>query len=390
MKKSRETQMRWFQLFRTNWVFWSAAGIMAPFMSAYYKSIHLTSTQIGMLFAVAPICAICIQPVWAVVSDRLGKRRLVLIGLAVCTAMAALLYYLGRTFAVCLLATVTMAMFSSALQPLCDAILIDRANAHGCNFATIRIGGTLGYAVIVLLMGNVLERWSHGMFALSSAGYLIFALTVAALPREEETVPSYSKLKSLSSGRRGIFDGNEVIFVLLFAFVMSLGLGFCGSFTGVYAVELGHSQKMIGLLSCISALSEVPVLLFAQKMVKRFGEITILVAAAVLISLRLLLIGMGSTATMISGQLLQGLTYMSAYYCCTRYISTHVKPGKISQGQSTLTLVQSGLASVTGNLFGGYLVDLVGTRTAFFSMAAIVFAVSLLVSAVYLVYNRKK
>lgn len=382
--------MRWFQLFRTNWVFWSAAGIMAPFMSAYYKSIHLTSTQIGILFAVAPICAICIQPVWAIVSDRLGKRRLVLIGLAVCTAMAALLYYLGQTFLVCLLATVTMAMFSSALQPLCDAILIDRANTHGCNFATIRIGGTLGYAVIVLLMGNVLERWSHGIFALSSAGYLIFALTVAALPREEETVPSYSKLKSLSSGRRGIFDGNEVIFVLLFAFVMSLGLGFCGSFTGVYAIELGHSQKLIGILSCISALSEVPVLLFARKLTQRFGEITLLGISSVMISLRLFLIGQGLVPAMIGGQLLQGITYMTTYYCCTSYISTHVKPGRISQGQSVLTMIQSGLASVSGNLVGGWLVDSVGTKKAFMTMAAVVLFVSMVVVVVFLMYNHRK
>lgn len=388
MGKSRESKIRWLQLFRTNVAFWMAAGMLAPFLSAYYKSIQLTSTQIGILFAVSPICAICIQPVWAYVSDKTGKRRAVLAALAVCTSFAALLYYLGQTFFACLTATMVMALFSSALLPLCDAIVIDRAEAYHCNFATIRIGGTLGYALIVVLAGMILERWPGIQFALASAGYLGFALVVCRLPMGDEPAQTQKTKKEQSSPERGIFVDREVLFVLLFAFVMSIGLGFCGSFTGVYAVELGHSQKLIGILSCISALSEVPILLYARRMTQRFGEITLLGFSAVMISLRLFLIGQGTVAAMIGGQLLQGVTYMTTYYCCTRYISTHVRPGKISQGQSVLTMVQSGLASVSGNLVGGYLVDQVGTRTAFMSMAVVVLLVSVLVTAAYLVYDR--
>ena len=60
----------------------------------------LTSSQIGVLFAASPICAICIQPLWAWVSDHSGKRKTILAALAVCTAVASLLYYAGKSFAV--------------------------------------------------------------------------------------------------------------------------------------------------------------------------------------------------------------------------------------------------------------------------------------------------
>lgn len=391
MEKNRESKKRWLQLFRTNVAFWMAAGICAPFLSAHYKSIQLTSSQIGMLFAISPVCAICIQPVWAYVSDRSGRRKTVLVALAICTAAASLLYYCGKTFMICLLATVVMSLFSSALLPLCDAIVIDRAQAYHCNFATIRIGGTLGYALIVFLAGFILERHPSIQFALSCGAYLVFALVAWRIPMGEEQRKLAAKKKELKvSTGKGIFVDNEVIFVLLFAFVESIGLGFCGSFTGVYAVELGHSQKLIGMLSCISALSEVPILLYALRLTKRFGEIPLLSFSAVMISLRLFLIGLGTVPTMFGGQLLQSVTYMTTYYCCTRYISTHVREGKISQGQSILTMVQSGLASVSANLLGGRLVDHVGTRNAFHMMAAFVLAVSLLVIGLYLIYSTRK
>ena len=280
-------------------------------------------------------------------------------------------------------------MFSSALLPLCDAIVIDRASAYQCNFATIRIGGTLGFALIVFLAGFLLERHPSVQFLLSCGAYLVFALVVLRIPMDggPEKAP---KSVGLSSAQKGIFVSREAAFVLLFAFVESVGLGFSGSFTGVYAVELGYSQRLIGILSCVSALSEVPILLCARKLTKRFGEIPLLAFSAVMTSLRLFLVGLGAVPTMVGAQLLQSVTYMTTYYCCTQYISSHVRQGKMSQGQSVLAAVQAGLASVSANLLGGQLVDRVGTRGGFHTMAAFVLAVSLLVIGSYMVYSRRK
>ena len=394
----------WLRLFLINVSFWVACGSCAPFLSAYYKRIGLSFTQIGVLLAIGPIFAIFIQPLWAMLSDRTGRRKLLLILLALCTAGAYLLYYLGTSFAVCLLAVLVVSLFSLALLPLCDALVIDRANAYGFPFARIRIGGTLGYAVMVFGAGMFLEKFDGAQFAVASVAYLLFAGAVMLLPqgsarkeaapvrkevapvreeaasaREEATT---AKRKAVPA-RESIFDTSEILFVLALALIESLGLGFCGSFTGSYAVELGFGSSLIGVLSCISALSEVPILLFAGKLMDRFGEIPLLIFSGIMMSLRLCLTGMGLVPAMISAQLLQSVTYMTTYICCTQYISKHVRAGKMSQGQSALAIVQSGLAAVASNLFGGMLVDAVGTRQAFFAVAAGVLVVALLVGGVY-------
>ena len=380
----------WLRLFLINVSFWVACGSCAPFLSAYYKRIGLSFTQIGVLLAIGPIFAIFIQPLWAMLSDRTGRRKLLLILLALCTAGAYLLYYLGASFAVCLLAVLVVSLFSLALLPLCDALVIDRANAYGFPFARIRIGGTLGYAVMVFGAGMFLEKFDGAQFAVASVAYLLFAGAVMLLPRgrvreeaapaREEAVPAREKA---APARESIFDTSEILFVLALALIESLGLGFCGSFTGSYAVELGFGSSLIGVLSCISALSEVPILLFAGKLMDRFGEIPLLIFSGIMMSLRLCLTGMGLVPAMISAQLLQSVTYMTTYICCTQYISKHVRAGKMSQGQSALAIVQSGLAAVASNLFGGMLVDAVGTRQAFFAVAAGVLVVALLVGGVY-------
>lgn len=394
----------WLRLFFINVSFWVACGSCAPFLSAYYKRIGLSFTQIGVLLAIGPIFAIFIQPLWAMLSDRTGKRKLLLILLALCTAGAYLLYYLGTSFAVCLLAVLVVSLFSLALLPLCDALVIDRANAYGFPFARIRIGGTLGYAVMVFGAGMFLEKFDGAQFAVASVAYLLFAGAVMLLPQgsarkeaapaRKEAAPARKEAalawkeaaparKKAVPARESIFDTSEILFVLALALIESLGLGFCGSFTGSYAVELGFGSSLIGVLSCISALSEVPILLFAGKLMDRFGEIPLLIFSGIMMSLRLCLTGMGLVPAMISAQLLQSVTYMTTYICCTQYISKHVRAGKMSQGQSALAIVQSGLAAVASNLFGGMLVDAVGTRQAFFAVAAGVLVVALLVGGVY-------
>lgn len=380
----------WLRLFLINVSFWVACGSCAPFLSAYYKRIGLSFTQIGVLLAIGPIFAIFIQPLWAMLSDRTGKRKLLLILIALCTAGAYLLYYLGTSFAVCLLSVLVVSLFSLALLPLCDALVIDRANAYGFPFARIRIGGTLGYAVMVFGAGMFLEKFDGAQFAVASVAYLLFAGAVMLLPQgsaRKEAAPARkeaapAKRKAVPA-RESIFDTSEILFVLALALIESLGLGFCGSFTGSYAVELGFGSSLIGVLSCISALSEVPILLFAGKLMDRFGEIPLLIFSGIMMSLRLCLTGMGLVPAMISAQLLQSVTYMTTYICCTQYISKHVRAGKMSQGQSALAIVQSGLAAVASNLFGGMLVDAVGTRQAFFAVAAGVLVVALLVGGVY-------
>lgn len=371
-------------LLAANIAYWMLAGAYVPFLSSYFTSIGLTATQIGILLTIQPFAVIVIQPLWARLSDKTGRRKLVLGFLATATAASALLYYLGTTFATVFIATVAFASFFSALLPLCDALVLDGCFEHGVEFARVRMGGTLGYAFVVFIVGAYLDHAPRAQFAVVAMLCLLFLvalsfLSVAASHSSESALCSCTPKDTDAHAHEvepavlGVFASREVYAVLAFAFVSQMGLGFVGSFLGRYTVELGYGQGLVGMLSAVSALSEIPILLFADSIVRRWGETRLLSASCFFVVMRLLLIGFGLVPTMIAGQLMQSVTYMTVYYSCTRYVAANVLPGRQSQGQSVLVMVQSGLAMLAANLVGGLFGDSLGMRMSFFAAAALVF-----------------
>lgn len=376
------------RLLLTNVTYWMAAGAYAPFLSAYFTSKGLGTSQIGILLAIQPVMAILIQPIWAHLSDRSGKRKFLLMLLTLGAAATSLLYYGGTGFPMLFAATVAFTMFFSALLPLCDAIVIESTARFHRDFAKIRMGGTLGYAFVVFVVGFYLDANPNAEFFIVFAAVLLLLLFEGLLPDEprlERPPPGRAEKK----GRGRIFQSKEALFVLAFAFVSQFGLGFSGAFLGSYVVELGYNQSLVGVLSCVAALSEVPILIFASRMTRRFGELPILIFSSAMMALRIFLIGLGTVPGMVAGQLMQSITYMTVYFCCTTYISKHVLPGKQSQGQSLLAVVQTGLAAVLANIGGGFLAGWLGIREAYMAIAAFTLVGTAAVTAAYRMFARR-
>jgi MFS family permease len=103
------------------------ASVCLPFINAYYTQKEISPFEIGILGAIGPIMAFAVQPIWARISDRTGKRRLVLQLITLVSAAAFLLYLVGETFPVFCIATIILMAFNSAMMPLNDAIITNVA-----------------------------------------------------------------------------------------------------------------------------------------------------------------------------------------------------------------------------------------------------------------------
>ena len=125
-------------------------------------------------------------------------------------------------------------------------------------------------------------------------------------------------------------------------------------------------------MNCVSALSEVPVLFLINRIRKRVGIMRLLFLAVVLCALRLFLVSTGNVVWMLPAQLLQGPSYMVSYFCCVMYVSENVLDGRISQGQSLLTMVQTGLGAICGSLAGGFAAERLGTRGGFLAVGCLI------------------
>lgn len=389
--------MRGLNLYLINGMYWITVSLYLPFISMYFSQKGMNSMQVGVLSALLPAASLVVQPLWAAIADRTGKRRRVLILLSVCCAAAVLLFPGLDTFTGILGAAACYSLFNSAVLPVCDALVVNQAQEREINFARVRMCGTISYAAVVLGMGFYLKQHMNLMFYGNSVCFLVLALLCMTLPgdggagenRTAEYIEPNKPLKK-NAGKSRIFRSNEVYLILLFAFAMQFGINYYSAFLGVYLLELGYSQSLLGVLNCISALSEIPVLLLIHRLSRRYKETVLLTAAVLCMALRLVLLSAGNVALMAAAQLLQGPSYMVCYFVCVTYISRMVMPGKISQGQSALAFVQMGLGSLSGSLLGGVLASSCGIKNGFLIVAFLLLAVTAAAGAFSVGRGRKR
>lgn len=364
----------------------------APFLSAYYTKAGLNAMEIGILMTIGPLVAIFIQPIWAILSDRSGHRNAVLSLLVFGSGVAMFSYYIGHSFLSFFIAASVLAVFSTAIFPLSDAVILNIANKNQLDFSKIRLGGTVGFAIMVIIAGGIVKYNPELEFILGFAGYMVLLFLMRWLPKEDLVhKTSLSNKAKVSKQRRpgfmNIFESNQIYFMLIFAFIAQVGLTFNGSFLGVYMTKLGYSEGMIGIMNCIAAISEIPVLLLINRLIRKINTVKLIILASFLLGLRILIVTKASVGYFILAQSLNGLTYMIVYFCCAIFISKNVKPANQSKGQSILTIVQAGIGSIVGNIIGGYFADTYGLKLAYQYMAAIIIGASAIVAIIQIFSN---
>ena len=171
-------------LFSINAIIYIASGFYTPFLSAYYAQKGIDAEKIGILLMIGPCVVLLTQMFWAKISDRTGKRKEVLLVTIVRSGFSMLLYYLGNSFLCMFFATVVLTSFTTAVIPLSDAILIARSLKEGYSYSIIRLGGTLGYAVMTICAGMYLKTRPQMQFVFAFFAYMILFCFCIGLKEE--------------------------------------------------------------------------------------------------------------------------------------------------------------------------------------------------------------
>ena len=124
-----------YRLLAVNTFVWTTTALYMPFIGAYYTQQGITPLQIGILTSIGPVVSILIQPLWAYISDRSGRHRLVLIIVSIGSGAAILSYLVRVSFGAFMVATVLLTLFNTSILPLSDALVTNLAAKLEANFA---------------------------------------------------------------------------------------------------------------------------------------------------------------------------------------------------------------------------------------------------------------
>jgi len=330
-------------------------------MSAHYANLGIDSGRIGILTSIASLATLFVLPFWSRISDRTGNRRAVLKIIALGSSLSILLFLISNSFWTLLLTVSLFMCFHVCLIPLTDAVVITYLAQTRMKFSSIRLGGTIGFGLMMLVSGYIYAYSSILTFSLASACFLLLFLFIRKIPQVE-----VEKKEKQRFELRRLFKNKRIIFILFIAFVIQVAQGFNFAFLGVYIQELGFTSREIGIAHFLSVLLEIPVFLVIDRVLRRFSVITVTIFCGFIITLRMLMLFAAADMSLIYMSMLSnGISFIGVYYSCATFINREMDSDLKSTGQSMLAICQMGLGNITGSLLGGYISMYAGIRYAY-------------------------
>lgn len=342
------------KFFATYLVFYAVQAVYNGFTNLYLHDIGFSQAQIGLAVSIATAALLLIQPFWGLVSDRAKHKNTILKILLAASAVVVLLYPLSHKYWVLFCVTALFSAVYSPISPLQDNLTLEHLEGGRWDFGQIRLGGSLAYALSMLIMGWALRDNYSGIFYIVSIGLAVCFVMTSLLPpvtghrREGHRAPI-----------RSIFASQAMLCLIFYNLVYTLCSSFYYNFYPIYFQSIGATSGNIGTLMFASAIAEVPFLFFASKLVKRFGIPVMITFSGLITSVRWLLLFLLKDSTLIIvTNLLHGLGFVVVNYCLAVYINTSVPKELRATGQTMMAM----LATIFSRLIFGYIGGIAADR----------------------------
>lgn len=360
-------------------------AVFTTFMPVYLSGIGYGEAKIGILLSMGPFIAIFGQPLWGMATDRSKTKNTMLALLLLGSAAMMALYPLSKSFIYITVITGTFTFFQTSINPISDAITLEYLDADTRKFGPIRMAGTIGYAIMSVIAGAAAKNNIMNIFLL----YMVITLAAFAAIFKLPGVEGHQTKRNRVSIWK-VLKNREVVVLMCFSMIIQATIGFYSSFFPIYFKQLGADNGMLGWAMFLSASSEIPFLLFADRILKKLGIYLTMTLSAAAAGVRwMLLSSITNPYVILPLQLMHGLTFIVFSYSMSTYINKNVPKELKASGQALNGLVNLGVARILGSLFGGFISNSTGIRKLFFYNSGIVFISVIIFGLLFIALKNK-
>jgi DHA1 family multidrug resistance protein-like MFS transporter len=266
-------------------------GVLLPILPFFLEQIaentvnaENISFHFGILTAIYPITLVVLAPFWGRISDRVGHKTLMLIGLIGFTLMQSMIAF-SSTLTMLYTARIIGSVFSSFLVPVVSAALSNITTEKERTLAMAWAGTAISAGVIVgpgisgILVENDLHFWlksTHISFQRFSVPFVFLAIVglvafigvlffIKNVKPKIKTVPTKNTL--FPPGRWKLFKE-----LLLLSLILSLGIT---AFETVITLSLKSSEGFSASFIGFSLLTCGLVMTVLQPIVAKWGKLLI-------------------------------------------------------------------------------------------------------------------
>ena len=349
--------------------YWMLCCSMIGYASVFLLDKGFTNTTIGTVLAISNILAVFGQPAVASYMDKTSKlslRMLISLILVVIIALSLVLCFLTGASMVMVVLTIVAFTLMLTLQPFINSLTFAfEKNGIHINFGLARGIGSVAYAVMSLILGNLVAAFSPELLPFFYVGLSLCALFFVYtffLPGHKDEIVHQEKETEHDQLSMGQFIKKYKTFMLLL--VATVLLFFDHSVINNFFIRVvnhinGNSADM-GNAIFLAAVLELPTMALFTKFQQKIGCKNMMLISAVFFSVKHVLTYFAVNMFMIYvAQVMQMLAYAVFIPASVYYVSQLVEEHDMNKGQALVTGAMT-LASVFASLAGGVLLDALG------------------------------
>jgi MFS family permease len=336
-------------------------ALSIPFLSLYLnEELSIPVTKIGLMLTISGIIGSSMGAFGGSLSDRFGRKRLLVPSLASRSITFLLIAYLvwsKQIFLVFAIFWTISGILGSSIMPITDAIVADvtpvkkRREAYG----VIRVSGNLGWALGPAIGGLIIGFGYHWLFVSTAITLIIVTILTSAKVKETWT-PQPVGVKSNTF--RLIKEDPYVVLFLGVTLLLTLVRGQLLMTVSIHSSSnLGLPKMQIGMFFFINAMIVAILQVPLAHKIRHLKSLRLMIIAAILYAVGYLGVGFASGFMgVVTGIIIVTFGEMIESPTASAYVSSLAPAGKSGAYMGAYSMVLM-MGWAVGPLIGGLLLD---------------------------------
>lgn len=351
-----------------------ALGTLITYIPLHFKRLNFSGSQISLIQVLGSFALIVIAPKYGLLFDNAAnKRNVLIISLLIMICSLGTIGYF-QAFLPILLLWVIYRTVTGPLYSISENLSYGVMTHQNSTFGAIRLWGSVGYALATLAGG-----WTYQNFGLKANNLTFFVLmglsviVLLLMPAKAFEIEKDPLEKELNLV--GVF---KLILRNRFLLLMALALAISDptqdgvrSFEPIFLENLGLQASMIGLANMLSALTEVPFMIYADRVIQKIGIRQIILFVFIFdIARRLAVWLFPFTGVVFATSVMTSLSFTFRLVCSIMLINLCLPKQVTSAANAFVGVTLFSLGYMLSNALGGMIYDTWGNQPIYLMGAA--------------------
>lgn len=342
--------------------YFASLGVLIPYWSLYLKSLGFNSLTIGGLVAILPATKLIAPYLCGWLADHTRRSMLIIRVTSIFALLSFSLVFVSQQLWWLCFAMLLFSFFWNAILPQFEAMTLNHLGDDTHHYSMIRLWGSLGFIVTVVLMGDLLQQYETSLVP------LVVLITFAGISLSSFIVPE--KLNTPHAEQAPIWNvikQPRVLAFLVVCFLMLCSHGPYYTFYTIYLQEQGYSSYVTGVLWAVGVLAEVIIFLLIPRLLPVFGSRKLIITTLLLTTLRWLIIGffVNDLSMLFMAQLIHAFSFGVFHAVGISLVHEYFTGSHQGRGQAIYSSTSYGAGVAIGSLVSGVVWDQWGASVLF-------------------------